>query len=489
MYHPVYQMKQKKKLQKRKKVILQALASFFWFITGAAFAAFLFISFTFFTFKNVNSDVVYPGITVDNINVGRWTETGVREMFAKKNETMGDINFTFSLDTMVTSISAKDLKIGYDQDLIARQAMSLGRSKNFLSNISIVSQAYFEGLNLQPAYHYSEDKLNKALAPIMEKVNKEPVDALFNFQNGKVITFKPSEEGKMIDMDQVKKDLIIQFENTLSKPNQIQSKQESQQIIIPITVKTILPKITTDKANNLGIKELIGKGTSLFHHSIPNRVFNVNLAASRINGVLIAPNETFSFDKALGDVSAFTGYQQAYVIQNGKTVLGDGGGVCQVSTTFFRAILEAGLPIIERHAHAYRVGYYEQDGPPGLDATIYAPSVDLKFKNDTNNYILAQTQIDQESQRLTVFLYGALDGRSVILTQPIISNRTPAPPDLYQDDPTLQKGIIKQVDFSAEGSTISFSRTVTKNGKKIISENFISNYAPWQSVFLRGTKE
>jgi vancomycin resistance protein YoaR len=482
MYHPVYQMKQKKKLQKRKKFILQVLKSFFWFITGAAFAAFLLISFTFFIFKNVNSNVVYPGITVDNINVGKQTETEVKGLFVKKNEAIENTKLTFSLDSMVATISAKDLKLGYDQDLIARQAMSLGRSDNFFSNISIVFQAYFAGLNLQPAYRYSEDIFNKILIPFTKSINKEPVDALFNFQNGKVLAFKPSEEGKMIDMDKAKEDLIFQFKN-------ISLELKSQQIVIPITVKTILPKITTDKANSLGIKELIGKGTSLFHHSIQNRIFNVNLAASRINGALIAPNETFSFDKALGDVSAFTGYQQAYVIQNGKTVLGDGGGVCQVSTTFFRAILNAGLPILERHAHAYRVGYYEQDGPPGMDATIYSPSVDLKFKNDTNNYILVQTQIDPDLQQLSVFLYGALDGRSVTLTKPIISNRVPAPPDLYQDDPTLEKGIIKQVDFSAEGSSVSFTRIVTKNGKKIISENFISNYAPWQSVFLRGTKE
>jgi vancomycin resistance protein YoaR len=250
-----------------------------------------------------------------------------------------------------------------------------------------------------------------------------------------------------------------------------------------------LPKITTDKANNLGIKELIGKGTSLFQHSISSRIFNVTLAASRINGALIAPNEIFSFDQALGDVSAFTGYQQAYVIQNGKTVLGDGGGVCQVSTTFFRALLNAGLPITERHAHAYRVGYYEEDGLPGLDATVFVPSVDLKFKNDTGNYILVQTQIDPEILRLSVFLYGASDGRTVALTSPVVTNRVAHPPDLYQDDPSLPKGVIKQIDFSADGATVSFSRNVTKNGQKIISENFVSDYAPWQSIYLRGTKE
>jgi vancomycin resistance protein YoaR len=296
------------------------------------------------------------------------------------------------------------------------------------------------------------------------------------------VAFKPSEEGKMIDTEQLREDLISKLEKILSG-------QKSQELIIPLTVKTILPKITTDKANNLGIKELIGKGTSLFQHSISSRIFNITLAASRINGALIAPNEIFSFDKALGDVSAFTGYQQAYIIQNGKTVLGDGGGVCQVSTTFFRALLNAGLPITERHAHAYRVGYYEEDSLPGLDATVFVPSVDLKFKNDTGNYILVQTQIDPKILRLSVFLYGTSDGRTVTLTSPVVTNRVAHPPDLYQDDPSLHKGVIKQIDFSADGATVSFSRIVTKNGKKIISENFVSYYAPWQSIYLRGTKE
>lgn len=474
-------MKQTNKSQTRKKFIIQTLKALFWFATGAVLATFLLTSFTFILFEKVNSGVVYPGITINNIDVGRYTPKKVEELFVKKNKAIENTQFTFSLPDNSVTISAKDLKFGYDQNLIAKQAISMGRSDNFLSNISIVSQAYFNGLNLPPSYHYSEEILNKTLTPFMESVNKEPVDALFTFQNGKVLAFKPSEEGREIDVEKVKKDLVFQFEKILLQ-------QKTQKIIIPITINILAPKITTDKANNLGIKELIGKGTSLFQHSIFSRIFNITLAAKRINGVLIAPNETFSFDKALGDISFFTGYQQAYIIQNGKTVLGDGGGVCQVSTTFFRAILNAGLPITERYAHAYRVGYYEQDSPPGLDATIYVPSVDLKFKNDTNNYILVQTQIDSELQQLSVFLYGTSDGRAVTLTAPIITNRIPPPPDLYQDNPTLQKGIVKQVDFKAEGSRVSFTRTV-KNGKKIISENFISNYAPWQSVFLRGTKE
>jgi len=305
---------------------------------------------------------------------------------------------------------------------------------------------------------------------------------LFTFENNRVTAFKPSVNGHQIDTTALNNQL-------LSKALTVISSQKGMVIIIPLQIRILEPKITTDKANNLGIKELIGEGHSLFYHSIPTRIHNIALGASRINGILVAPGEVFSFDKALGDVSAFTGYQQAYIIQNGKTVLGDGGGICQVSTTFFRALLNAGLPIVERHAHAYRVGYYEQDSPPGIDATIFVPSVDLKFKNDTGNYILIQSQIDLNNLSLAFYLYGTKDGRQVTMTKPVITNQTPPPPDLYQDDPTLPKGEIKQTDFAAWGANVYFTRTVTKNGKEIIYDKFVSNYQPWQAIYLKGTKE
>jgi vancomycin resistance protein YoaR len=169
--------------------------------------------------------------------------------------------------------------------------------------------------------------------------------------------------------------------------------------------------------------------------------------------------------------------------------LGDGGGVCQVSTTFFRALLSAGLPIVERHAHAYRVGYYEENGyPPGIDATVFVPSVDLKFLNDTGHYILVQSKIDLDNLYLEFDLYGTSDGRTVSMTTPVVTNQVAPPPDLYQDDPTLPAGQIKQTDFAAWGADVSFTRTVTRNGKVIISDKYISNYQPWQAIYLRGTQ-
>lgn len=465
-----------------KKILKSAAHSLFWFSIGAALGLFFLVSFAFILFQKQYSNVVYPGVMIDGVDFGGKTKEEVKKIFALKNGKIAQTKFSFISDYGVATISAEQLKFGYNEELIANQTYSIGRSTDPLSNLSLVVQAYLNGVNLPASYHYSENELETLLKPIVEKANIAPVDALFQFQNGRVVAFKPSSNGQEVDKEFLKTKLA-------AKTLPVVLAEKPQTINISIPIRVLKPKITTEKANNLGIKELIGEGASLFQGSIPNRIYNITLAATRLNGILVAPEETFSFGKALGDISAFTGYKQAFIIQNGRTVLGDGGGVCQVSTTFFRALLNAGLPIVERHAHAYRVGYYEQDSPPGFDATVYVPSIDLRFKNDTGNYILIQSALDPTYERLTFFLYGAKDDRQVTISKPVITNQTPAPAPLYQDDPTLAKGVVKQIDFAASGATSIFTREVTKNGKVIIFDKFVSNYKPWQAVYLRGTKE
>lgn len=318
-------------------------------------------------------------------------------------------------------------------------------------------------------------KTNLVLDKIASEIDQEVQEGLFEFNPNtkRVSAFKPSQEGRKLN-----KEKAFQL---LSEALVSSSKN------ITLSVEVIRPKVQTEDVNNLGIKELLGRGISNFTGSITNRIYNIGLAASRINGVLIAPGDTFSFNQAVGDITEATGFKKAYVIKEGRTVLDDGGGVCQVSTTVFRGVLNAGLPVIKRTAHAYRVGYYEQGFPPGLDATVFYPSVDFQFKNDTSHHILIQAYTS--GLTLYVDLYGTPDGRTVSLTQPVVTNQTPAPPELRQDDPTLPKGTVKQVDWAAKGATVTFKRTVTRGGETLADETWKSIYKPWQAVYLVGTKE
>ena len=463
-----------------KKRFKKSLAIGFWFLTGAILAIFFVTSFSFLTFQKINRDRVYPGIFVAGKNLGGMTKKEVQKYYQNKNEL---INTTFIFTTKnqeIATVSAKEIDFGYDDRLFATQAFLIGKSKNFLTDSYLILKAYTTGIYLSSSYKYNQPKLLKILDPYSTSVRKEPVDALFKFENGKVTSFRPSEEGRIVDFEVLDNEILSQGEKILVFNPKL--------VKITIPIKIIKPKVSTESINNFGIKELIGIGSSRFFHSIPGRIHNISLASSRLNGIMIKPGDIFSFDEILGDVSSFTGYQQAYVIKDGKTVLGDGGGVCQVSTTLFRAILNSGLPIIERHAHAYRVGYYEQDSGPGLDATTYVPSVDLKFKNDTGNYILIQATADLDNLSLNFSLYGTKDGRTITISNPVITDQTPAPPPLFQDDPTLPKGTIKQVDFEAAGANVYFTREVKKDGKILISEKFTSNYQPWQAVYLRGAQ-
>ncbi len=241
----------------------------------------------------------------------------------------------------------------------------------------------------------------------------------------------------------------------------------------------------------LGITELVHAQTSYFYGSDPGRVQNIAAAAKSFHGLLIPPGATFSMASALGNISLDNGYAEALIIVGDQTIKGVGGGVCQVSTTLFRTAFFAGYPIVERNAHAYRVGYYEQrpDGSrdpslAGLDATVYVPLVDLRFTNDTPYWLLMETYMGNYS--LTWKFYSTKDGRTMEWDSTGATDIVEAPEPLYRENPELEQGEIKQVDYAADGAYVSVTRTVYKSGEVYFQDTFTTQYRPWQAVFEYG---
>ena len=309
-------------------------------------------------------------------------------------------------------------------------------------------------------------------------IKREPREAVFKFENGKVVEIEASRDGFLIDSTKLKETLCREISN--------REESEKKEIVVELPLILIAPKINTGSVNDLGIKELLGRGTSSFRHSSTIRNFNVEKGSSIVNRILVAPDETFSFLKALGEVTLDNGYKKAYVIKKGKTELDVGGGVCQVSTTFFRAILDAGLDITERHAHAYRVSYYEEDSRPGFDATVFIPSPDLKFINDTGHHLLIQSIYDGKNKKLTYEVYGTSDSRKVEINNYRQWDAQPAPPDVWIDDPTLEPGKVVKDESKVPGLKASFEWKVTKNGEVLHQKTFTSSYVPWAAVYRRG---
>ena len=453
-----------KNLKRSLKVSLAILGVFlFSLLTLSAFAYVYFL------------DRIYPNIYIGNINMVGKTQQEAAALIIPKINLPQSITLLYQDKTFILPVDSLEIK--FDQDKTTKKALNTGRS-------GIISQDFADLLGLVTTRKdlpleltVNESVLTTSLTHIAEEIDIQPKNAEFTVQNSKIITFSLEQQGLKVNLTGLATSLSHAINENTGKA-----------ILIPIPTEVVPPDITASDINNLGLKELIGTGTSHFTGSIASRIYNINLSASRINNTLIPPNETFSFNATVGDISALNGYQQAYIIQNGQTVLGDGGGVCQVSTTLFRTALNSGLPIVERHAHAYRVRYYEQDSAPGFDATIYTPSIDFKFKNDTANYILIQTQIDLKNLILTFNLYGTKDGRTVNITQPVLWDYKPAPQNLYIDDPTLPVGQTKQIDFAATGIKSRFNYTVTKDSQLLTNQTFYSDFKPWQAKFLRGTK-
>ncbi len=340
----------------------------------------------------------------------------------------------------------------------------------------------------------NQDALRAKVEALAREINQAPRDARFHFNDGTLTPTVMSQEGRELDIDASVQAIATKFQQAtaISRVHGNASPDVSpinalRANTIELAVKVTKPQVDARDAPNFGIKELVSSGTSNFYHSIPNRIQNIKTAQASFDGVVIPPGATFSFIKYLSEIVEANGYADAYVIFGDRTVLGPGGGVCQVSTTMFRAAFFAGFPITERWEHAYRVGYYEP--PKGLDAAVFVPSADMKFVNDTPNYILIEPVFDEKNLKLTFNFYGTKpNGRQVKMTEPVVSNPVPHPPAKYIDDPTLPRGTTKQIDFAVDGEDVTLYREIYQNDQLVLREKFFSHYDPWQAIFLRGTK-
>lgn len=328
---------------------------------------------------------------------------------------------------------------------------------------------------------YDTDQIKTILQSWNEEVSVavvEPELEIETTQSGtnRVTNFVPPQNGLEIDIDQ-----------TLAQIIDVLEKQQNSETTLTLPFIVTTPATDLGSLNELGIQESLGLGVSHYRGSIPNRAFNVGLTAQKINNLLIAPGEEFSFNRAVGPISGETGFRSAYVIKDGRTVLGDGGGVCQVSTTVFRAALDAGLNITRRLQHSYRVGYYEQHTKPGLDATVYSGNIDLRFKNDTDHYILMHNIVDARNAILTTEFFGTSDGRSTEIISHEVWDARPAPPPQYFPDPNLAPGQVVQVDWAVGGIKTRVKNEIRDaDGEVVRVDEYYSNYIPWSAKYAVG---
>lgn len=310
--------------------------------------------------------------------------------------------------------------------------------------------------------------MDAEISPIIE-VEPEKV-SIYKDENDEIVIEGKGEDGQKIMKNHALESLVLAANYKMSEAP------------IPVQIEKVEVEVS-EELQMLGIETLIGTGKSSFIGSPPNRVHNIGVGVNRFNGTLIEPGETFSFNAHLGPVNAATGYRPELVIKPEGTIPEYGGGLCQVSTTFYRAALFSGLPILERSPHSYAVSYYAQVYGYGLDATIYIGARDVKFLNDTPGHILIQAYT--EGTNAYFKFYGTDDGRRVELEGPYIWGWTSPGPAVTVESSSLAPGARRQVEIAHTGFKAMWYRHLTKDGETV-KEDIFSHYRAIPAKILVG---
>ncbi len=337
---------------------------------------------------------------------------------------------------------------------------------------------------------YSDDQLEASLdvkgisayvTTIATSLNIPPVPAQITTSDGRVTGFTPPKVGRAVH-----EGVLIEL---LEKVIRSRATAKPMSDLVSIPLKSTNVALTGLDAGS-GIAELIGKATTPFTGSPRNRISNIKNGVKFLTGTIVPAGAEFSTLGTLGSIDNTSGYLPELVIKGDRTVAEFGGGLCQVSTTLFRSVMDAGLPVTSRRNHSYRVSYYEKDGTgkvigPGLDATIYEPNLDFKFLNDTTTPVLIIGYV--AGDKVTFELYGTKDGRAGHVDGPYTLTETSAGEPEYIDDPTLAVGVKKQVEFPHPGGSAIATYTITYKDGTTKSQVFNSWYRRWPAKFLVGT--
>jgi len=317
--------------------------------------------------------------------------------------------------------------------------------------------------------HLDHDAITTFVGGLASEIDRPAVTGRFNYDaaSGELRVIKAEQAGYALDIG--------------STVEAIEMAAFAADRTVELPVEIELPMVSEADLRALLPLDLLGEGTTQFVGSTPSRQANIVTAARAFDGVVVPAGGTFSFLAILGPVNRGTGYEESWVILGNRTELGPGGGVCQVATTCFRAAFWSGLPIIERHPHAYRVSWYEP--PIGLDASVYEPYVDLQFANDYAYPFVISVAIDEQAQKLAFRFYGRSDGRRVSMTEPATSNPKPAPEPVYEEDNTLAAGQQVQVERAHDGLDVSLTRTVTWPDGTTDEYLLTTQYAAWPARF------
>ncbi len=412
------------------------------------------------------NDKVYPGITIENIDIGGMSR---QEAESKLNEGLKEQieNKTITIDVENKEFKLKysDIDPVYDVNGAVENAINHYKKENIFSQYSAIKRAEMQEFPIN--FNYDEKKLKEFEEKVVSEVNCEPKNATLTINQGN-ITIQNEEDGKTINEENLDKQLKEALTTNTNTVIKLELEKEQAKI----------------KASDLSkIKGPMGTYSTGYGTSSPGRCTNIELATKSVNGTILMPGETFSFNDVVGDRSIERGYQEAGTYVGNKVEPGIGGGICQVSSTLYRAVMRSNIRSVERTNHSMVVGYME----PGLDATVSYGYLDYKFKNtyDFPIYIEGITA----GKVITYTIYGdpaVLNGKTYEMTNEIVETY---PPEVKEvEDATLPEGEKVKEGGAMTGYKVNSYQITYENGVEVNRELVATDtYIKVDSIVRIGT--
>lgn len=503
-------------------------------VVTSIFVFFLLFS-VIFALLNINNNKILKNVSIMGIDVGNMTIEEAKEKINKIIETKESEELTLKNEEFETTLNLTQIDFKFDVDSAINEAYNIGKNENIIKNNYSILFTNLFGNRIECNYEYDEESLDKKIDNISSKMPNVVVENSYYIEDEQLIIVK-GKEGLAIKKENLKNSIMEEMKNIEEKYNVITiptetvqpgeinlekirneiykepkdayisknpttvhphengvdfaiSIEEAKKIIEEdkneyiIPLKITVPKKTVEDLGEEAFPDKLATFTTRYDPSNKNRANNVSISADKIDGTIIMPGETFSYNQTVGERTIAAGYKEAGAYSGGRVVQDVGGGICQTSSTLYNAVLLANLEIVDRTNHQFLTSYVEA----GKDATVTWGGIDFKFKNSRSYPIKIEASAKNGVCEMSIYGIREETEYEVEIQSEVLSYLPYT--TKYEEDPTLEEGkeVIEQSGY--EGCTSETYRILKKNGK-IISKTLLSKdtYDPMTRIIRRGTK-
>ena len=489
-----------------------------------------------FSLININNENILNNVSIMGIDVSNMTQERAKAAVSEVvNSKLGE-EIVLKKDDYETSFNANQISAQFDVDVAVNEAFNIGRDGNIITNNYGILSTMLFGRNIDCSFNYNEEALDKKIDDIQAKLPGAVVQSSYYIDDENLVIVK-GKAGLAINKDELKTNIINKIKDVNTKydittipteevePDEINleqikneiykepqdayittnpttvhtsvngvdfavSMEEAQKIISEdkdeyvIPLKITIPEKTLEDLGEEAFPNELGTYSTRYDPTNKNRSNNLEISAEKIDGTIVLPGETFSYNQTVGERTIAEGYKEAGAYSGGRVVQDVGGGICQTSSTLYNAVLLANLEIVDRSNHQFLTSYV----PAGRDATVAWGSIDFQFKNTREYPIKIEASV--KNGVCTMSIYGIKEETEYeVVIQPVVLSYIPYTTK-YEDDPTLEEGkeVVEQSGYT--GCTSETYRIIKLNGE-VVSKTLLSKdtYDPMTRIIRRGTKK